>query len=219
MGKLLGLAIVVLMSTGCATHIPLAEQVPPVGYALANPIMVSVVDERNRIKKGKPKTFNGVAHGAFGIPSDVDINIVAVEEGDKDRDLAAFLSYRLVRGLEQKGWKVTELRPSSVPSKEEALVSLTEKGAESFLIFKLKEWYFSINLNWVTAFNFDSDMDVTVYRAGSGKVLEKNIAARDVIDVQASQSYQIIYSWLTEIAWQKFSPTRRYKRRWSPLPT
>lgn len=190
MGKLLGLAIVVLMSTGCVTHIPLAEQVPPVGYALANPIVVSVVDERNRIKKGKPKTFIGVAHGVFGIPSDVHINVVAVEDGDKDRDLAAFLSYRLVRGLEQKGSKVTELPLSGVPSKEEALVSLTETGAESLLIFTLKEWYFSINLNWVTAFNFDSDTDVTIYRAGSGKVLEKNIAARDVIDAQASQSYQ-----------------------------
>jgi hypothetical protein len=190
MGKLLGLGIIILMSAGCVTHIPLAEQVPPVGYASSNPIVVSVVDERDRVKQGKPKTFIGVAHGVFGIPSDLHIKVVAVEESDTDRDLAAFLSYRLVQGLEQKGWKVMELSLSSVPTQEEALRSLTEKGAESLLILKLKEWYFSINLNWVTAFNFDSNTDVTIYRAGSGKVLEKNIAARDVIDAQASQSYQ-----------------------------
>ena len=190
MGKLLGLGIIILMSAGCVTHIPLAEQLPPVGYASFNPIVVSVVDERDRVKKGKPKTFIGVMHGAFGIPFDVNIKSVAVEEGDIDRDLAAFLGYRLVRGLEQNGWKVIELPLSSVPSQEEALLSLTEKGAESLLLLKLKEWYFSINLNWVTAFNFDSDTDVTIYSAGSGKVLEKNIVARDVIDAQASQSYQ-----------------------------
>jgi hypothetical protein len=96
----------------------------------------------------------------------------------------------LARGLEQNGWKATELPLPSVPSEEEALRWLTEKGAESLLLLKLKEWYFSINLNWVTAFNFDSNMDVTIYRAGKGKMLDKNIAARDVIDVQASQSFQ-----------------------------
>jgi len=190
-GKLLGLGIIILMSAGCVMHIPLAEQVPSVGYASSSPIALSIVDERNRVKKGKSKTFIGVAHGAFGIPSDLHIKpVVSVEEGDTERELAAFLSYRLARGLEQNGWKVTELSLSSVPSEEEALRWLTEKGDESLLLLKLKEWYFSINLNWVTAFNFDSNMDVTIYRAGKGKVLDKNIAARDVIDAQASQSYQ-----------------------------
>ena len=36
-------------------------------------------------------------------------------------------------------------------------------------------WYFSINLNWVTAFNFDTDATIYVYEIADGKTLEKEI--------------------------------------------
>lgn len=191
MSRLIALCILVLVLGGCVAHIPLAEQVPVVNYSSPKPIMVSVIDERDRVKNGKAKTFIGVAHGSFGIPHDWHIRpVISVEDGDKERDLATFLSYRLARGLEQNGWKVAELPMSSVLSQDEALRRLAEKDATLLLQLTLKEWYFSINLNWVTAFNFDSDTEVTVYRLGDGKVLEKRIAARDVIDAKASQSYQ-----------------------------
>ena len=53
----------------------------------------------------------------------------------------------------------------------------------------LNEWYFSIHSNWVTAFDFDTDTDVEVYKSGEGAVPSKNSAERDVIDAQADESY------------------------------
>ncbi len=54
----------------------------------------------------------------------------------------------------------------------------------------IKEWYFSINLNWVSDFNFDSDTDVSVYRSERGRVAEFQVKERDVIEVKSSDSPQ-----------------------------
>lgn len=54
----------------------------------------------------------------------------------------------------------------------------------------LNEWYFSVNLNWVSAFNFDTNTDILVYSLEEGKLLAKNIAERDVVDEQANESPQ-----------------------------
>jgi len=153
---------------------------------------VSVVDQRERVKNGKPRTFIGVAHGAFGIPADWNVNpVLAVEEGDKKRDLAEFLQYRVVQGLTEKGWNATGAASQTLaPTDEEANRILADSGAQTLLLMKLNEWYFSINLSWVTAFNFDTDTEVVVYRSGLGKAFEKRFAGRDVVDQQASQSPQ-----------------------------
>ncbi|WP_444940550.1 hypothetical protein ACJJI3_18760 [Microbulbifer sp. ZKSA004] len=54
----------------------------------------------------------------------------------------------------------------------------------------LNEWYFSVNLNWVSAFNFDTNTDILVYSLEEGRLLAKNIAERDVVDEQANESPQ-----------------------------
>jgi hypothetical protein len=133
-----------------------------------------------------------VAHGAFGIPADWNINpVLAVEEGDKKRDLAEFLQYRIVQGLAAKGWDATgAASQTTTPTDEEANKILSDSGAQTLLLLKLNEWFFSMNLSWVTSFNFDSDTEVVIYRSGVGKAFEKRFAGRDVIDQQASQSPQ-----------------------------
>lgn len=187
------LAVVVLAATSsaCVSHIPLAQQVPATTYVGRQPLLVSVIDERRRVKDGKPRNFIGVAHGAFGIPVDWNVKtVLAVEDGDKNRDLAQFLQFRIVRGLGDKGWQAAEYPLAAIPGSGELGKLQAERPGHSLLLMRLNEWYFSINLNWVTAFNFDSDVDVLVFDATGNKVLEKNLAARDVVDEQASQSPQ-----------------------------
>ena len=185
------LALVMLLS-GCVSHIPIAQQIPSVDYVSKEAIVVAVVDQRERVKNGKPRTFIGVAHGAFGIPADWNVNpVLAVEEGDKKRDLAQFLQYRIVQGLAEKGWNAIEAASqTTAPTDEETNKILSDASAQSLLLLKLNEWYFSINLNWVGSFNFDTDTEVVVYRSAVGKTLEKRFAGRDVIEQEASQSPQ-----------------------------
>ena len=58
------------------------------------------------------------------------------------------------------------------------------------MILNLNEWYFSINLGWVSSFNFDTDTLIQVYEIRNGKVLEKSIAGRNVIEEKSDESPQ-----------------------------
>mgnify|MGYP003340887434 FL=1 len=57
-------------------------------------------------------------------------------------------------------------------------------------MLKLKEWFFSVNLSWVSSFNFDSDVDLIIISKGSTSDLKKTFKERDVIDEEANQSPQ-----------------------------
>lgn len=183
--------VTAFLLSGCASHIPLAKQVPAVEYVIPKLVVVSVIDDRQRVKKGKAKTFIGVAHGTFGIPFDLHIkSVLAVEDGDEDRDLAQFLQFRIARGFAEKGWSTAELGLAQVPSEDEARNLLEEREAGSLLVLKISEWFFSLNLSWVTAFNFDTDTEVFIYRREGMETFAKRFAGRDVIDVEAFGSYQ-----------------------------
>ena len=94
-----------VIAVGCVSPIPLEQQVPTVTYQAAGTTLVSVIDERDRVARGKPRNFVGVMHITYGIPVDVHVaQVLNVAEGDRDRDLAEFLRYRIVRGLNQSGW-------------------------------------------------------------------------------------------------------------------
>jgi len=185
------LLIIVLFLSGCVTHIPLNEQIPSIAYNAKDILVVTVVDNRRRVDAGKPRNFVGIAHGLFGIPSDWHIDpVLSVEEGDDDRDLSQFLQYRIVNGLRQKGWEVSSLDVMKVPTPTEAESLLKENSADTLLVLQLMEWYFSINLNWVSAFNFDTNSNVIIFKGEKDKVFTKNFSGRDVIDEKADQSHQ-----------------------------
>jgi hypothetical protein len=121
-----------LFVAGCAAHIPLAQQIPPIDDTGLSTIAVSVVDDRDRVKKGKPRNFVGVAHGVFGIPFGLYIDpSMAVEDGGKDRDLSQFLQYRIVQGFIARGWKAAELALEAVPDDEKARVLLGDVGTSA----------------------------------------------------------------------------------------
>lgn len=188
MYRILALAFGLLLS-GCVANVPLTRQTPELDYAADGPVVVAVIDDRKRVREGKPRTFIGRAHGAFGIPFDWHVHpAISVEPGDKDRDLAQLLRHRLVAGMSAAGWSAIEAPDSTALDPAGAQKLLEQLGASRLLKITLEEWFFSINLNWVTAFNFDTDVLVSVYQDGQVASLEKRIAGRDVIDVESDQS-------------------------------
>ncbi|MCW8832636.1 MAG: hypothetical protein OQK09_12950 [Colwellia sp.] len=189
--KILLSIIFAVALTGCVTPIPLAEQTPKIAYKAQEKVVISVVDNRKRIKEGKPKNYVGKAHASFGIPVDWHVNqVLATEDGDKDKNLSQFLEHRLTTGLSNSGWNVVSANLDTPVNENNAKDILTEHDAQKMLVLDLQEWYFSINLNWVTAFNFDTDTTIYVYEIADGKTLEKEIKERDVIEEKASESPQ-----------------------------
>ena len=55
---------------GCVTPVAVKDQLPKLDYTNNEEVLISVIDERERVKRGKPEDFIGVAHGVFGIPAD-----------------------------------------------------------------------------------------------------------------------------------------------------
>ncbi|WP_035385412.1 hypothetical protein [Ferrimonas futtsuensis] len=189
--RLLLTMLAVATLTGCVSPMSLEEQSPSPEYQSNNKVLIAVHDQRTRVSEGKPETFIGVAHGTFGIPFDWHVNpVLATEKGDSKRTLAQFLEHRLVNGLQQKGWDVEGLNLKQAFTGENAKTVLTEKQAGKLLVLNLNEWYFSVNLNWVSAFNFDTDTLVQVYELQQGKLLEKQIGGRDVVEEKSDESPQ-----------------------------
>lgn len=189
--KLCGALLAAALTTGCVSPIPFQEQLPQPSYLNDDSVLITVIDNRKRVQKGKPREFIGVAHGSFGIPFDWSVpQVLNVADGDKERDLAEFLEHRLSNGMQQKGWQAQTVKMDHLPSAAEAEAALKQANAKTLLALELNEWYFSINLNWVSDFNFDTDTNIHVYRMAEGEVLSKNIAERDVIVQKASDSPQ-----------------------------
>ena len=182
------LAIVLL--SGCVAHIPKAEQSPDLSYLYDDRIIISVIDERKRVRTGKPENYIGVTHGLYGIPTDILVYPwIAHEEENKNQTLAQALEERIVFGLEDEGWNVVGGAFASRPSEQKMLGRLRAEAAETLLILTLKEWYVSINLNWVTAFNLDWNVTVDTFDRDAKTLGSTSVSGRDTIDEDASDSF------------------------------
>jgi len=189
--RVLLLAGLLALLSGCVTPISLDQQVPDVSYTPNDIIAIAVVDDRKRVREGKDPTFVGKAHATFGIPVDWHVkHIFTTEQDDKERTLAEVLQYRMVVGLQNDGWKVVPVNEEAQQKLPDLNAVLADTSADTLVMLTLNEWYFSINLNWVSAFNFDTNVDVSVKTLDPDLVFAKNITERDVIDEEASQSPQ-----------------------------
>ncbi len=191
MYKLVSIAAVLLVLTGCVTPDSLEQQAPSLSYEKTGKVLISVVDERKRVKEGKPNDYIGRVHSSFGIPFDWHVKqVISTEDGDKERNLSDWLEYRIVHGLNNGGWETESVNLDSGESDSDVQQILLEKGAVSLIKLTLREWYFSINLNWVSAFNFDTDAIVSVYDIKDGVILNKVFKERDVIEESSTESPQ-----------------------------
>jgi hypothetical protein len=169
----------------------MAEQSPDLSYMDEDKIVISVIDERRRVReRGKSPNFIGVAHGVYGIPADwyVYPTLTGFEKEKKKQTLASFLEERIVFGLDDDGWNVAAAGFPLAPSEHEIASRLQTEEAARLLILTLREWYVSINLNWVSAFSFDWDTSVDVYDRKAQRILEASMSGKDIVDEKADDS-------------------------------
>jgi hypothetical protein len=177
--------------TGCVTPIPLAQEAPDLSYKATRPVVVTVVDERDVLAEGKPPTYIGRAHSVFGIPSDMEVYPWFVsDKAKKDQTLAQALQDRIVVGLSDEGWQVTAADYSKPPSRDEAVSLMAARGSDRLIVLSITQWFVSINLNWVSAFNFDWGYRLEVLDAQGMPVASISDTGRDVVDEKADQSPQ-----------------------------
>ena len=115
--------------------------------------------------------------------------LVAHEEEKKNQTLAQALEERIVFGLEDEGWDVVGGAFASRPSEQKMLGRLRTEAAETLLIVTLKEWYVSINVSWITAFNLDWNVTVDTFDRDARTLGSTSVSGRDTIDEDASDSY------------------------------
>lgn len=191
MKRLMFVIVMAVALAGCVTTMPLQDQVPDVAYSQNDGVVVSVIDERTCVQEGRPKDFIGVARATFGVPVDWHVKqVLATEEGDKERDLSQWLEHRIKTGLDQKGLRCATVHLDALPDAAGANAVLTANEATWLIAMVLHQWHVDVNLNWVSAFNFDTDTDVHVFQVRTGEVFTRQFKERDVIDEKADESYR-----------------------------
>jgi hypothetical protein len=180
-----------LLLGGCVTPIPLAQEAPDLSYKSSRPLVVAVLDERQYLAEGKPATFIGRAHTVFGIPSDMLVYPWFVsDKAKKDQTLAQALEDRVVVGLGDEGWALSGAALTAPPTAEQAAALLEQRKAQRLLSLALTDWFVSVNLNWVGAFNFDWGYRVEVFDDKGVVVTTFADSGRDVVDMKADESPQ-----------------------------
>jgi hypothetical protein len=180
-----------LLLAGCVTPIPLHQEAPDLSYKVTSPVVLTVIDERDVLAEGKPPTFIGRAHGAFGIPSDMQVYPWFVsDKAKKEQTLAQALEDRIVVGLNDEGWQLTATGDAGRPTREDVAAQLASRNAQRMVVLSITRWFASLNLNWVTAFNFDWGYQLEVFDAQGAAVASIADAGRDVVDAKADQSPQ-----------------------------
>ena len=177
--------------TGCVTPIPLAQEAPDLSYKATGSMVVAVIDERDFLAEGKPPTYIGRAHGTFGIPSDMQAYPWFISDKSKKKQtLAQGLEERIVVGLNDEGWQLIAAGLATRPTKDEVVSLLISHSAERFSVLSITQWFVSINLNWVTAFNFDWGYRLDVFDMQGDVVARVEDFGQDVVDEKANESYQ-----------------------------
>ena len=176
---------------GCVTPIPLEKEAPDLSYKATTAVVVSVLDERDALAQGKSPAYIGRAHSVFGIPTDMTVYPWFVsDKARKDQTLAQALEERIVVGLSDEGWQVTGAGSTGRLAPDAVAAMLASRGAQRMAVLTITQWFASINLNWVTAFNFDWGYRMDVLDAQGQVVTSIVDAGRDVVDEQADQSPQ-----------------------------
>jgi hypothetical protein len=187
-------AFAALLGSACVSNLSLKEQAPTVSFETPAHLVVSVIDQRHWLQRGKRNTFIGRLHGDFGIPTDMHVHpYFVVGWKNRKQSLASALEERIVLGLAGDGERATAAGSIDPRSAEEMRAVLARAPGSKLLVVTLHEWFVSLNRGWITPrpFNFDWAVDIEVLK-GDGSSLKHSASGRDVIAVQYDQSYQNI---------------------------
>jgi len=177
--------------TGCVTPLPLAQETPRLSYKVSRPMTMAVIDERDALKEGKPPTYIGRVHVAFGIPVDMQTYPWLIsDKAKKEQTLAQALEERVILGLNDQGWQLTAGGFSSRPMQDAAVAVVAKQNAQRLVMLSITQWFVSVNTNWVTAFNFDWGYKLEVLDTQGNIAGSITDSGRDVVDAKANDSYQ-----------------------------
>ena len=188
--KAVVLVAAMALLAGCVTPLPMEKTAPDLAYKVTRPVTITVIDTRDFLAEGKPATYVGKAHGVFGIPADMQVYpLLTQDKAKKGQTLAQNLQERIAVGLNDEGWRMTPATFSKVPLKDEIAPLVTANGTERVIVLTLKSWYFSINLNLVSDFNFDWGYNLRILDAQGATLADLTDNGRDVVDTKGSDSY------------------------------
>lgn len=201
MFKAIFLMLMLVMVVSCTPIVAYKHQTPQIKYRVPDTVLVSVIDNRERVQRGKNKNFIGIYRRNFGIIFDQSVKgLIAYDEIDKKGGLADFLQRRLVDGLNSNNWMAKSFQLSELPSSSSMTEILTKEKATKFLVIILNEWFFDTDMHFITSFNFDTDVDVIVYDPLLEDNLALNVARRKIITEHSDRYNDVIYAYKKELA-------------------
>jgi hypothetical protein len=178
-----------LLLTACVAPIPIKDQAPKVSYSANEKIALIVIDARPILKEDKkPPTYIGVAHGVFGIPTDMQVYPWVALKEEKGLTLAQELEQRIADALQSIGASVVRVDAGAHVDAASATRAAQSFGADRIMLITLDQWSVNINLNWVGSFDFDWGYGVDILDTTGAQLTSFKESGQDVIKEHASDS-------------------------------
>ncbi|WGM39844.1 hypothetical protein [Caulobacter sp. NIBR1757] len=189
MFRTLLVAVAAMMLTACVTPRAVELQNPSIGYKASDKVLVGVVEDRPRVKAGKPNNFAGFAR-VYGAPMDWTVNeMTLADKTAKGKSMSLYLAERIAAGLKSGGADVMVMAASGVATDAQADEVLAANNAGVLLTVVDREWHFDVNTNWVGKFRFDSELELVVQRRGKGTVLRKTFKDSQAVQAEGDESW------------------------------
>ncbi|RYF95532.1 MAG: hypothetical protein EON95_01085 [Caulobacteraceae bacterium] len=188
MFRVMAVAAAAMLVTACVTPRPMELQNPTVAYKASSKVLVGVVEARERVKGGKPGTFIGYIR-MYGAPADLTVDVLTMAEKGKGKTASTYLGERIAAGLKAAGSDVVVVRADREVTDAEANSILAANGGGVLLTIIDRDYHVDINANWVGKFQFNTDFEVIVQKAGKGTVLRKRFAEKAAIQAAGEDSW------------------------------
>lgn len=178
-----------MLATACVTPRTLQQQTPTVAYKTSGKTLVGVVEQRERVKEGKPPNFAGYVR-TYGMPVDWTVDTLTLSDKSyAGRTMSTYLADRIAGGLKASGSDAVVVSATRVPTDAEAEQIMSGMGASKLITIVNRDWHFDVNTNWVGKFQFNSDVEVVIQKAGKGTVLRKTFAEKQAIQAKGEESW------------------------------
>lgn len=181
-------AAAAMLVTACVTPRAMELQNPTVSYKSSSKVLVGVVEARERVKAGKPAAFVGFIR-MYGAPADLTTDILTLAEKGKAKSASLYLSERVAAGLKAAGTDVVVVKADREVSDAEVDAILTANGGGVLLTIINRDYHVDINSNWVGKFQFNTDFEVIIQKAGKGTVLRKRFEEKAAIQGRGEDSW------------------------------
>lgn len=181
-------AAAAMLVTACVTPRPMEMQTPTLAYKAPSKVLVGVVEARERVQGGKPGTFIGYFR-MYGAPTDLTVDILTLAEKSKGKTASAYLGERVAAGLKAAGSDVVVVKADREVTDTEVDAILAANGGGVLLTIVDRDYHVDINGNWVGKFQFNTDFEVIVQKAGRGTVLRKRFAEKAAIQGKGEDSW------------------------------